>query len=116
MLYQAFCPKLVKDYPTYSVYESEGKPIWHLRDYAEEVGVDFEKYRNGYRVEAQEIHGAEEVGRELAQNLFWNIHWRADESRSKLVYVCFGAYVAGFFHILIVFIQNLFWVIKNIIG
>ncbi len=91
-IYQARCPRLIKEYSTYSDFDTEGKPEWHLKDYTENIGKEF------------------------TQSLFWHIFRDADHKRKATLLGCIGFYIVGFVLIGYVFIQNFYWVMKSILG
>jgi len=114
LIYQARCPRLIKEYPTYSSFEVEGKPEWHLRPYAQDLGLNFDQYKEDHEEAMDENEGSVSQGKEFTQSVFWNLHWKADQERKKMLYFCLASYTVGFILISLVFLQNLVWVIKNI--
>jgi hypothetical protein len=116
LIYQIRCPRLVKEYPTYSDFEVEGKPEWHLRPYAKDIGFGFDLYIEKYKETMAEQEGSISQGKKFTQGVFWDLHWHADRERKGMLYCCLAAYVAGFILISLVFIQNLVWVITNIVS
>lgn len=116
IMYQARCPRIIKEYPTYASFEAEGKPEWHLRDYAQDIGLDYYKYKEEFEIEMENHEGGVSEGKEFTQSLFWHIHWKADRARKTEFSICLSAYVIGFVLIGWVFIQNFTWVLGNILG
>lgn len=114
LLYQARCPSFIKDYPTLSAFEAEGKPEWHLRPYAEDIGLDYSEFKEDLEESMQLNEGRIFEGKEYLNSVFWNLHWAADKKRKKTFFLCFASYAIGFVLISIVFFQNFMWVIKNI--
>lgn len=114
LIYQIRCPRLVKEYPTYSDFDVEGKPEWHLRPYAEDIGLSFDQYKEDHEESMYENDGSVSQGKDFTQSVFWHLHWKADKERKPMLYCCLAAYVAGFILISLVFFQNLVWVINNI--
>jgi hypothetical protein len=114
LIYQIRCPRLVKEYPTYSDFDVEGKPEWHLRPYAEDIGLSFDQYKEDHEESMYENDGSVSQGKDFTQSVFWHLHWKADQERKPMLYCCLAAYVAGFILISLVFFQNLVWVINNI--
>jgi hypothetical protein len=114
LIYQIRCPRLVKEYPTYSDFDVEGKPEWHLRPYAEDIGLSFDQYKEDHEESMYVNDGSVSQGKDFTQSVFWHLHWKADKERKPMLYCCLAAYVAGFILISLVFFQNLVWVINNI--
>ncbi|MGL4748042.1 MAG: hypothetical protein ACRCYF_09960 [Shewanella sp.] len=116
IIYQARCPKLIKDYPTFAAFDSEGKPEWHMRRYAEDINIDYEEFKSDLESSMIEHEGYKYEGKEYVQSVFWNLHWAADKERRKSFSACFASYAIGFLLIIIVFFQNFTWVIRNILS
>ncbi|WP_299178866.1 hypothetical protein [uncultured Neptuniibacter sp.] len=112
LIYQARCPRIIKEYPTYSSFEIEGKPEWHLKDYAHDIGLDYSDYRETMEYAMEDGHIEVLEGKEFTQSLFWNIHHKADKERNISFTICLSAYVIGFILIGWVVIQNFVWVIN----
>lgn len=114
LIYQIRCPRLIKEYPTYSSFESEGKPEWHLRVYTEDLGLNFHGYKESHEENMYQAEGSVSKGKEFTQSMFWELHAEADNERKLMLFLCLVSYTVGFVLISVVFIQNLMWVIKNI--
>jgi hypothetical protein len=114
LIYQARCPKFIKDYSTFAAFDSEGKPEWHMRRYAEDINIDYEEFKSDLETSMIEYDGYKHEGKEYVQSVFWNLHWAADNERHKSFLACFTSYAIGFLLIMIVFFQNFTWVIRNI--
>lgn len=112
LLYQARCPRIIKEYPTYSSFEQEGKPEWHLKEYANDIGLDYVEYREGIECAMEENDIEYLEGKEFTQSLFWSIHHKADRERNASFTICLSAYVIGFILIGWVVMQNFIWVIN----
>ena len=116
LLHKLRCPKLILDHPTYSTFREEGKPDWHLRDYAGELGIDFDRFKENLEDNMAEYGERVKKGETYSQSLFWHIYWDVDSKRmvSFAVTLCF--YVVGFCLIGYVVFENLVWVTKYLIG
>ncbi|OCH11036.1 hypothetical protein [Aliivibrio sp. 1S128] len=114
LIYQARCPRLIKEYSTFATFDNEGKPEWHLRPYAEDIGINYESFKDDLESSMLEHDGRMHKDKEYVQSVFWNLHWSADKKRRVSFLSCFACYVIGFVLISIVFFQNFAWVIKNI--
>ncbi|NQY89010.1 MAG: hypothetical protein HRT51_14940 [Colwellia sp.] len=114
IIYHIRCPRLIKEYPTFSSFDTEGKPEWHLRVYAEDLGLDYTEYKEEHSELMREHEGEVSSGNDWVQSIFWDLHWRADEQRKKMLYACLVSYLFGFILITYVLVQNLIWVVRNI--
>lgn len=114
LIYQTRCPRLIKEYPTYVSFESEGKPEWHLRPYAKDIGFDYDAFKEGHEEAMIEHEGALKTGKDWEQSVFWQLHWDADNERKKMLLSCIFSYAIAFILIGIVFTQNFVWVVNNI--
>lgn len=117
IIYSIRCPTLIKDHPSYSSFTSEGKPNWHLRGYAEEVGIKFEEYKDELRenMELEKNYGVNIEDQEWNQSLFWHIFWSADRKRQVAYYATLLLYFIGFILIGYVVLQNMYWVMLHAI-
>jgi hypothetical protein len=114
LIYRIRCPKLIQEYPTYSSFKREGKPEWHLRDYANDIGINYEEYLRNHAQQMEDAEHAVVVGEKWTQSIFWHFIWEADRRRK---YAQFGSaifYILGFILIGWVVIENCYWVSKAI--
>ena len=108
------CPKLIKQHPTYSSFKGEGKPVWHLSGYSQDIGLDYDKFVQEY-VDQREMAEEQPLkGEELKQEIFWHLVWHAERCRKLAFWVCLISYSLGFSLIAIVIVQNLWWVLTSL--
>lgn len=117
IIYSIRCPTLIKDHPSYSSFVSEGKPNWHLREYAEEVGIEFQEFKDELKANMElEVNFGEHLSdEEWNQSLFWHVFWSADRKRQIAYYCSLLMYFLGFILIGYVVVQNLYWVMAHTI-
>jgi hypothetical protein len=120
LLFKLFCPKLIQEHHSYTSFESEGKPAWHLEEYASDIGMNYHKYKDKF-LENKRLYSIAEPhpfddSETLtdSQNMFWHLHREANKFSPKLYYACLVSYALGFLSMLIVFMQNIYWVVSAI--
>jgi hypothetical protein len=114
LTYNFRCPKLVKQHPTYTSFNREGKPTWHLRGYAEDIGLDYDEFVHDF-TEQREWSGDDPIhGEEFKQAIFWHLIWHAQRCRKFALSFCLLNYALGFLLIGIVVAQNFWWVVTSL--
>ncbi|MBF4349439.1 hypothetical protein EAY19_25690, partial [Vibrio anguillarum] len=100
----------------YSSFEREGKQEWHLRPFANDIGLSYDDFKFDLEESILEEEGRVYEGKEYMQSVFWHLYWKADRARKTAYIVCCACYAVGFMLISVVFVQNFWWVLKNIFG
>ncbi|HFQ5342804.1 hypothetical protein NX014_21980 [Vibrio vulnificus] len=116
LIYNLLCPKLIQQYPSYSSFEREGKQEWHLRPFANDIELSYDDFKFDLEESMREEEGRIYEGKEYMQSVFWHLYWKADRARKTAYIVCCACYAVGFMLISVVFVQNFWWVLKNIFG
>lgn len=115
IIYSFRCPKLIKENPNYTTFRNEGRPEWHLSEYAEELEINFQEYKDNL-VSNMDIHDGEvKTGEEFTHSLFWQLFWNADRYRPMSYWCTLVLYTFGFILIGYVVIQNMIWVTRHIV-
>jgi len=105
-------PRLIHDHPTYASFREEGKLDWHLRSYANDIDIDYDKFILDLEENMAEFDGGVHVGEKYSSSIFWHLYWIIDKSRSSYLSLTLIFYFCGFLFIGIVVIENFIWVAK----
>lgn len=119
LLYELWCPKIIKDHITYAGFKGDRKMIGHLNEYAKNISLDVE----GSIEEIEHLKGVSGERRFKDENevefniqqLFWGIYEPAKTERFKRRLICCVSYYLGFIFTGIVIIVNLYWVVTNLL-
>ena len=115
IIYQIFCPAIIKDHANYSHFKAEGKGSNQLEKYAEQTQFNLEILR------LQELAGishynkeTEAVKEEKLQKMFWDIYANASVLHDLARISCVVFLGIGFLLIGWVVVENMIWVIRAI--
>ena len=107
LIYQAFCPKIIKDHKNAADFIRAGKGKEQLLLYAEDIKInpsEFELYN-----EAHEVAPTIEV-------LFWRVREKAEDERRLFKNISLFFNLAGIALFSVVLLQNFMFVLSFVIG
>ena len=111
VIFNLFCPKIIKDHLTLSGFTGDGKFEDHLHDYAKDINSKFENF-SGW---GDSHTNDERALNEHIRNSFWRIYNEGKLSRSAPRIISGFSYMIGFILLAIVILRGAFWVIKSMI-
>jgi hypothetical protein len=109
LIYNVFCPKLIKDHQSFSGFKDSGNGRTQLKKYYEGIvadGVYGEIPRTTFAGYDGQIDHSEEL-----QNEFWDLYYYAESCRVVSRFACGAFYIIGLTLILFIFIQNIRYVL-----
>ncbi len=120
VLYQVFCPTIIKDHVNYSHFKAEGKGVRQLEKYASLTGFDIKTYQLIEKSQATiSPYGGnaalEKENEEMLQKLFWSIHEYASELHKTARVICSIFLFLGLLLIGWVLFENMRWVFRAIL-
>lgn len=81
LIYQVWCPKILKDHPTYNSFFSDRKESSHLNDYSKQLEISYDydtKYNNTFtnynRMVSGSITEQSRVLVDVVRTMYWDIH------------------------------------------
>lgn len=118
ILFKFRCPRLIREHLTYESFNRDGKPEWHLMSYTEDVGLDFNVYKEAHKMNKY-LYSVIEPDSENntssnAHGMFWELHRLSNGTRKFSFYTCLVFYIFGFMCIGWVFIENFIWVLRTL--
>ncbi|MGJ8670327.1 MAG: hypothetical protein ACSHXK_12615 [Oceanococcus sp.] len=100
ILYQVWCPTIVKDHENWASFEGAGKLEEHLKSYEEELHRRGESFHAAWKLQAQSY-------RQDPQQTFWRLHDHAANMSLRVRRVATGLNFVGFSLVAIVAFENL---------
>lgn len=113
VIFQIYCPDIVKDHPNFAHFKSEGKELQALDNYAvqlDEAVLPSDKFHS--------LTGVNLLSRDRPsdeahiQNIFWSVYSLASENSKGWRRICSTFMLVGIGLITVVIVQNLIWVIR----
>ena len=111
VIYQVFCPAIIKDHSNYSHFKAEGKGTNQLEKYSSQTQFNVELHRLN---ELAGIKTTNEAEDEL-QKLFWDIYENASKLHKSARITCVIFLGIGLLLIGWVIVENMTWVIRAIL-
>ena len=121
LVFQARCPRIIKEQSNYSEFKRSNRGIEHLDSYLPEIGMNWEGLRQSLERQDEYFSGVAEVENPvmddgLLRKQFWAAYAQGDASRPVCKFVAFGLYTIGGVLILIVLGQNTIFVTRYLLG
>lgn len=115
LIYMLMCPELIQRFNTFAEFRSEGRGIEYLKGYATKLKRQARTEEEGFNsfFRAQEVEAADPE-KELPE-LFWRIHEEENKKFPYWRFVCFSLYFTGLLLIGGVLVQNLVFVIRQLL-
>lgn len=111
LIYQVFCPAIIKDHANYSHFKAEGKGINQLEKYSSQTQFNLDLHR------LQELAGIkmDNEAEDKLQKLFWDIYENASMLHGPARIACVIFLGIGLLLIGWVIVENMIWVIRAIL-
>jgi hypothetical protein len=113
VIYQVFCPSIIKEHANYSHFKAEGKGVSQLEKYSRQTqfSVELDRLR-----ELADIHEMNNAIEDKLQKMFWRIYENASELHKPARIACVIFLAIGLLLIGWVIVENMIWVIRAILN
>ncbi|BBJ23294.1 hypothetical protein W01_12210 [Candidatus Nitrotoga sp. AM1P] len=113
VIYQVFCPSIIKDHANYSHFKAEGKGINQLKKYSSQTQFNVELHQLMEQMGIEMNNEAQDE--DNLQKLFWAIYENASELHKLARVACVIFLGIGLLLIGWVVVENMTWVIRAIL-